>query len=349
MAAKVSSLAALVLMPAMLWPQARSGGLVGKIVSLDTGEPLPYSIVSITALSRALFTSDSGAFVVRDLPAGALQLSVRRLGYTPTDLTVKIRAGATDTLLIQLPRIAVLLRAVTVRSYPPCTTPGAPSAQDDSILAAVFSQLRMNAEQYRLLSEQYPFTYELETTYSRKLRRDSSIVLDFTERDRVESKSRERYRPGGLIVRRRKEYFFNIPTLIDFADSSFLASHCFHYGGIEALEDTDAVRVDLVVADRLRDPDVNGSIYLDTRSFQILRTVLRLSKPVPQLGSVSEFEAITDFREVLPSIPVLSHVWSTTTIDPKAKRNYDEAYVEKRLLKMEFVRNKPGQAQGKLP
>src|SRR5437764_2018526 len=97
--------------------------LSGVIVSHETKEPLAYSIVALPALGRESFTTDSGAFTFGDLPLGAQLLKVRRLGYTPADITVNLSGGA-DTIRVQLTRIAVQLTAVTVHAYPPCTSPG---------------------------------------------------------------------------------------------------------------------------------------------------------------------------------------------------------------------------------
>ena len=36
----------------------------------------------------------------------------------------------------------------------------------------------------------------------------------------------------------------NIPTLVNFADKSFLENHCFHNGGLETVDGTEMLRVD---------------------------------------------------------------------------------------------------------
>lgn len=333
------------LLPASLLSQTPRGTLAGVIVSHETGEPLAYSIVAIPSLAHERFTTDSGTFVISALPAGPLRLHVRRLGYTPSNITVNVRAGATDTVRIALSRVAFQLNQVTVRAFPPCTNPGPPREQRDSSLMIVFGQLRQNAEQYRLLAESYPFFYDLQATLSRKLKNDSGVVIDTTEVVRVAGNPGIRYRPGSLVVRRARGYFFRIPTLIDFADPNFINQHCFHYAGREQIDDIDLVRLDVVAARRIREPDVNGSMYLDPQTFLIRRTVLRLSKPLRQMRDLTDMEVTTDFREVMPSIPVISRVWSVQTMDPRAKINFAEAYERQELIGVRFLDAMPGEAK----
>jgi hypothetical protein len=341
------ALVAALLLPASLLAQGR-GVLAGVIVSHETGEPLAYSIVAIPSLSYERFSDESGAFAISALPAGPLVIRVRRLGYSPSDITVHVRPGASDTLRIALSRIAVPLGEVTVRAYPPCLVPGPPRSQADSVFAIVFTQLRLNADQYRLLAESYPFSYALNATLSRKLRNDGGVAVDAREVMMVNSKPLpRRYRPGKLVTRRGRNFYFHIPTLIDFADPNFINQHCFHYAGRERIDDIDLVRLDLVAAERIKEPDVNGSMYFDPTTFLIRRTVLRLSKPLKQVRSVTDMEVTTDFREVMPSIPVIAKVWSVQTMDPKAKLDYDEAYEKQELIGVRFLGAKPG--EGKKP
>jgi hypothetical protein len=322
---------------------AQTGSLTGVIVSNDTGEPLAYSVVALPRLGRERFTTDSGVFFFSDLPVGPVQLRVRRLGYTPAEVTFDVRAGAFDTLRIRLSRIALQLGSVTVRAYPPCREPGPPPADIDSTLAIVFSQLRMNAEQYRLLAESHPFYYAMQKVRSRRLKTTGQVRIDGLELVRIDSKAAWRYRPGAVLSRQRGAYYFHIPTLVDLADAAFLSNHCFHYGGVEEINGVDLVRIDVVAAHHIRDPDVNGSMYLDPQNYQIRRTLLRLSRRSQQMRDIMDFEVITEFQEIMPSIPVIAQVWSVQSIDPKARGDYDTGYEEQRLVAFEWLAAKPGE------
>ena len=135
------------------------GSIVGIVVTKEGGVPLGYSTVSVPALGRERFTNADGKFTLADLPAGTLQLRVRHLGYSPVDLSVVVHAGSSDSISVSLTHIAVRLTTMQVRAYPECKNPGIPKRGSDSTFATVFDQLHQNAEQYRLLTDTYPFIY----------------------------------------------------------------------------------------------------------------------------------------------------------------------------------------------
>src|SRR5215831_11229046 len=141
-----------------------TGSIAGTVVARETGSPLPYSTVSLAAPpgGHERFTNERGAFVLSGIHAGRVRLLVRHIGYSPTTVTVDVRAGATDTVRVVLTRVAVELNRVTVEGLGRCTAPGPPKATTDPAFAAIFEQLRENADRYRLLAESYPFVYAME-------------------------------------------------------------------------------------------------------------------------------------------------------------------------------------------
>jgi hypothetical protein len=328
----------LLLAPASL--AAQRGTLAGVIVSHETKEPLAYSVVALPALGREIFTTDSGAFTFADLPLGPLLLQIRRLGYTPADVTIHVGA-APDTVRVQLTRIALRLGAVTVRAYPACTNPGPPVENADSALSVVFSQLRMNADQLRVLSDEYPFLSQIENS---RFHKTTKGAVEFEQRIAfiLQSNKLWHYRPGGVVTGRRF-YIFNIPTLVHFADPRFLAEHCFHYAGIDTVNDFPVVRLDLVASERLKDPDVDGSLYLDQETFQIRRSTLRLTR-MPNVRALRSFDVTTDFDELMESIPVIKRVFTIQRFDTTDRgREYDEVYEDLKLAGIKFIGRKPGQ------
>jgi hypothetical protein len=322
--------------------QSTRGTIVGVIVARETKERLAYSIVELPALGRENFTSDSGAFTFADLPLGPQLLKVRRLGYTPADITINVGAGP-DTVRVELTRIAVRLGAVTVHAYPACTSPGPPAEDADSSLSIVFSQLRMNADQLRVLSDEYPFLSEIQNTRFHKTKRGD---VEFEQRTAfvLQSNKLWRYRPGSVVTGHGYgHYIFNIPTLVHFADQRFLAEHCFHYAGLDTVNDFPVVRIDLVAAKRLRDPDVEGSLYLDQETFQIRRSALRLTR-MPNVRALRSFNVTTDFDELMESIPVIQRVFTIQRFDTTMRsREYDEVYEDLKLAGIKFIGRKPGQ------
>jgi hypothetical protein len=158
------------------------------------------------------------------------------------------------------------------------------------------------------------------------------------------------YAPGTLVEQtedpHNRQVVFSIPALIHFAESSFLDNHCFANGGIDTVDGKPLVRIDFAAASRIKAPDVDGSIYLDPRSYQIRRSVLRLTKIPEQTPQISAVEVVTDFREVLPSIPVIADVHSTHTlfVDPSRTSLPDAVHEMQHLLKITFLKGRPGEA-----
>ena len=328
-----------------------TGTIVGIVTTKEGSVPLAYSVVSAPGLSRERFSNAEGVFTLPELPAGPLQLRVRHLGYSPLDLSIVVRAGHADTIRVSLTHIAVRLTTMQVRGYPECKEPGVPKAASDSTFATVFDQLRQNAEQYRLLTDTYPFNYAVERTFTRVLangdmRNDGIDTL-------IISSNRWTYKPGAVVTRtgrsRTSSLMMNIPTLVNFADRAFLENHCFYNGGLETVDGAELLRVDFVAAARIKDPDVDGSMYLDPASFQIRRSVLRLSKIPSGISGLAETEAVTLFGELLPSIPVIADISSVNRFQTIGNRPLSEASANERqrLIRVEFLKGMPGDAPKK--
>jgi len=243
---------------------AQSGGIAGVVVARSTGEALPYSIVEVEGTAFSVFADDSGRFTFRGVATGLHVLHIRRLGFTPADVSVQVLAGATDTLTVSLDHVAVQLGGVTVRAFPPCTTPGPPAASD-SALTTIFGQLSLNARQYKYLAEHYPFDQIVEVHKTRKIRGSKDALLgEPLHNVTYHSADKRQYAPGGIVKRKGNNWYFEIPELIDVAEPAFINAHCWHYAGMDTIDDVEHFRVDIVAADTLPDADVNGSFYINS-------------------------------------------------------------------------------------
>ena len=321
---------------------AQSSSLAGTIVARETGERLGYAVVDVGGQGRAQFANDSGAFFFGDLATAVVSLRVRRLGYQPLDTSIVLDRGATTNVRIALERVAVRLREVTVSSMPPCKKPGAPK-KNDTTLYGVFTQLRMNAEQYRLLTEKHPLHYLLHVELSRRLKSDGSVTLDSSMEQRIDAAPKWRYKPGNVVTRQGPGWFVHLPVLVDFADKSFIEHHCFHYAGRSVVGSDSLIRLEVVASERLRSFDVSGSIFLDPVNFQIRRTRLELTLPWGRFGDVVEFRMTSEFQEILPSISILSRVDAVQRMDPGITRlDHDEAYETQILQAYQFLKTRPG-------
>ncbi|HTE43803.1 MAG TPA: carboxypeptidase-like regulatory domain-containing protein [Gemmatimonadaceae bacterium] len=328
-----------------------TGTIAGVVVATDGGLPLPYSIVSLPSLGLERLTNERGEFAL-PAPVGSAELFVRHLGYTPARLTITVRAGAVDSMRVSLSRLAVQLSAVQVHAGRVCTKPGVPNAAIDPVFAAVFDQLRQNADQYRLLSQAYPFTYDMERRSSIRYV-SGELTTQAIDTVRLGTGTGWRYAPGSVVERsedpRNRQVIFNIPALIHFADAGFLANHCFFSGGRDTADGSPAVRVDFLAASRLKTPDVDGSMYLDPATFQIRRSVLRLTRIPDETPQIVAVTVVTEFRTIVSSIAIASSISSTHRLAADTTRPVlpMAAYETQRLLRVTFLKIKPSGATPK--
>lgn len=301
-------------------------------------------MVSLSPVGRQTFSSAQGQFGFAALPPGLYRIRVARIGFTPRELSVTVTAGVDPPVVrVELDRASFSLAAVRVLAYPPCKRPGAPDPRASPDFAGIFEQVRQNAEQYRVLSDSFPFGYRFERTRGER-RADSTRVIERVDTLLVRSDhDRWRYRPGSVVARDQSGFVMQLPTLADFASREFVRNHCFYYAGVDTTSEGRQVRVDFRAADRLRTPDVHGSVLLDATSFQIRRAELDLSIVPDALRDVVRAHVTTVFREVSPAIVVFGEVRGTTVLRPsRAPGAFTESFEEQRLLEFGWLRADPG-------
>lgn len=328
-----------------------TGTIVGVIVSRDDGAPLAFGNAGVPAQGIEQLANDRGEFVLRGVRPGAVEVLVRRIGYTPVRVTTSVRAGAVDSIHVALSRLAVQLGVVRVNARRTCTNPGPPSARADPAFAAVFDQLEQNADSYRLLAKAYPFTYAMERRDVVRYVGGDEAIQRF-DTITVGTGMKWQYAPGSLVEAsddpHNREVIFNIPSLIHFAQAAFLANHCFVSGGrdeiVEGRDTVPVLRIDFLAASRIRTPDVDGSMYIDPVTFQIRRSVLRLTRIPQQTPQIATVEVTTDFQTVVPSIAIASLISSANRLHADTTRPVLPlvSYETQRLLDVRFVNGKPG-------
>jgi hypothetical protein len=292
--------------------------VTGVVVSRLNQIPLGHAMVSLLPVGRQMFSDDQGRFAFIGVQPGSYRLRVTHLGFAPIEISMTVsRDSAAMRLRIELDQVQLRLAAVHVTDDRRCTSLGAPDPEKERDFLVVFQQLQLNAQQYRLLADSFPYAYrEQRTTYS--------ILTDSTTRERKidtvllrSDKPEWTYHAGQVLASDGTQGLMHLPTLSDFASDEFVRNHCFSYGGeVSTLEGT-AVRIDFRAADRLRSPDVNGTILLDATSYQIRSAELRLTRiPDGMSRYVSSVTATTLFREVEPDVIVLSKVHGVWTLFP---------------------------------
>lgn len=315
--------------------------LRGAVVAAESGERLPFALVSLDGGSRR-FASETGLFLITGLEPGSYRLQVRQVGFRPFDSTVTLGA-ASPPLRIELQRLAVELRAIDVGNEFRCRNPGAPGAASGA-LNTIFEQLKLNAQRHALLVDQYPFRYTVERELANELRDGSAESLFDTLSYR--SDSRWPYRPGLVLTPDTtlgsSTQVVHFPILADLADSVFHATHCFQFAGTDSLEGGEWLRIDFKTDERLRTPDVDGSAYLHPTTYQVRYTrfvVTRLDRFAP---GVAGFTATATFRELQPWLLVIERLRATTSLRFPERRGGSQAVVgrfeHQRLLRVDFLR-----------
>jgi hypothetical protein len=224
----------------------------------------------------------------------------------------------------------------------PCTTPGLAGEDVDSTLAAIFAEVRKNAERVNVVLDEYPFVYTLERwRVMRSANGDQRTVeLDTTAYD---SRARRPYHPGTMVFEETDDYGhrthrMNVPTFRDLADSVFIAAHCFTFVGEDVSGGMPLLRVDFRPPASLRESDVEGSVYLDEQ-YVVRRAIFRLTKPGRLDPPLIGLAVTTTFRQIVPSIVVFDEIRS---VQPLAGGGVVAAEELDRLLGYHFTHGAPG-------
>jgi hypothetical protein len=293
---------------------AQDALLIGDVVNRETGTPLGHSMVTVLPALHQTFTSDAGVFAFANMEPGRYRIRAAHIGYAPVEINVEVPAtGAPPRLKIELTHLSMQLATVRVTAASRCTAPGRPNPDKEPDFAAIVAQVRLNAEQFQLLSDSFPFKAQVERIFQ-SMKGDSTRVDPKIERVQFRSDAAGwQYKMGDVIENKRDgSTIMHLPTLRDFASYEFLNNHCFHYGGVEATRDGNLIRIDFQADVQIRTPDVNGSVYLDAQTYAIRRAELQLSKIPRELPQITAVQVQTLFGEISPSIDVIKDIHGVT-------------------------------------
>jgi TonB-linked SusC/RagA family outer membrane protein len=93
---------------------AQRGAVVGRVTEQGSGAPVPGASVVLAGTTRGTVTGADGRFRVPNLPAGAAQVRVTRLGFNQQTRAITIADGVTDTVDFALANVVVTLDQVVV-------------------------------------------------------------------------------------------------------------------------------------------------------------------------------------------------------------------------------------------
>jgi len=302
-----------------------TGDLVIAVIAEQAEIPLPYAVISIPTLSIERFTDARGRLIVPALPVGTYQVTIRRLGYIPARLEVTITANVSHAHLVRLARVPQRLAGMQVKAIGGCERPGVPDEAQEPEVFMLVSLLRENADRYRLLASQYPFLAMQMRALAEV--QDDAVLLQSVDSTSVLSATKAGYKAGRVVQRSGGLYSMAIPSILDLADDEFARTHCFFYGGASvdsSVRGTETwLRLDVRAANRLSDPDVHGSFFLDSATAQLRRMELELSRPdkLPRaLGSIAAVTAKTTFVEIASGLSVIESICAVTRLKPPTGR-----------------------------
>lgn len=325
--------------------QESPAALRGSVVTVG-GDPVPYAIVQLSPGTGYRFTDRRGVFAFTPLPAGVYRFRARQVGFLPF-VTVLAVGAVPEMVRIVLRPIAIELDAVTVTAAGSCSRPGPPDSARAPALAALYAQVRGNAERFAALTELFPFRYRMARAFFALNAARDTI---WSARDTVEylSDGSVRYRPGDVLrwgpgPAGQLTRVVNLPTLLDIADSTFAASHCFHFDGMVDVDGRQVVRMEYRAAESQAFSDIEGEVDLDPRTFQIRRATARLTRPGRGVPGLDAASTTLWFRELFPNIviPVRVEGLQVTVLQRRMTARVARYTDEQRLIAVRFLRALP--------
>jgi hypothetical protein len=283
----------------------------GTVVRQDSTSPAPYSSVELVEVHARHLSDDAGHFSFK-VAAGRYHVLVRQLGYAARDTIVDIsERSPPPVLVVVMTAVTIKLSDVAVRAPQVCTTAGVDS-NATPVLGEFMADVRQNADRELLLRRSYPFEYTVEdvqtstpvgSTDSARLVIDtlgyrSDELMPYGRGNTVFT---DRSDPRGAWERMR------LPSTLDFADSTFLATHCFDYG----IAPSGNYDINFRPLAAITAPDVEGTVTLDSLTFVVRSAVVRLTHAAAVAPGYGHLEVRTTYREVLPRIALPDTISST--------------------------------------
>ena len=270
---------------------------------VDSASQLPIPNVEITAHDRRGLTDVRGEVRVFYPEDGELHVRIRQIGFRYAERTFQRDPSRTteDTAVVALERLGFALPQVVVRAERNCKEPVDPSYA--ALTEASMELLRFGAEQFENFRRAYPFDFELE--------RRTSVALSFGAsrpklRPRIDTlasnKWGDRYIPGKVVIQSgRDEYFVPLLFVSALADSMFWNRHCFVARGVESRNGRRLIRLDFSPTVDVRDPDWEGSAWLDSARSVLARVDFQLTNLSSAIGP-QRFGGYTVFSTPTPFI-----------------------------------------------
>jgi hypothetical protein len=274
--------------------QVPEGPLTVRTVDAVTGRPLAFAVVSMTSPQVEGFTDERGQLQLPRLDRGRRRLRVRQLGYSPVELELEVRDG---------PGVVHLEVSLTPRplELPDLVAQACVAPDDlDAETRLVLDEASENARRLALLQRSYPYVAQYQRV--RRIRdRTGTDLAAVVDTFAVASSAAPVYRPGQAIVKWRANWDVAYFTTEAVLSKDFRKSHCFWIAGIEHGEGGRRVRLGFAPVARLKGPDWEGELVLDTTG--VMRSSLaRLVVARPRAGWPTAAECRVRYDELAPAL-----------------------------------------------
>jgi hypothetical protein len=336
--------------PVALSAQTPSAGYsISLVVSSASGVALPYATAAIAETGMERFTNANGELYFSSLAEGTYRIRVKQLGYSALDTSISVGPHTPNPrLLVRLQPIAFLLEKVLVTGTSKCPEPTDLTDPKNSNLALILGEVRKNAERHNLLLNRYPFHYRFAREFS-----TATKFLDSKDvrRDTIEFASAVdwKYEPGAIVIRdstdRNNADLMRLPQLSDLADTTFEQNHCFAYRGRVRRDGEQQHQVDFIPLGSITEPDVEGSIFIDAKTYVLRSALFRLTGGDRFNPPLPETDVRTTFKEIYPNIVLFSEIEGLQPMfrsGPNGQGAYTEVREKQKLIGYTFLRGAPG-------
>ena len=276
--------------------------LLLRIVDSASRAPLPNA--EVTAGARRALTDVKGEVRMLWPDDGELRVRVRQLGFRYIERAFHRGTSTTateDTAVVAMVRAGWALPQVVVRAERRCRDPG--DAPRVALTESSMELLRLGADQFENFRRAYPFDIAVET---RTVLGGGGPGRLASKKSEVETRASnqwgDRYSPDSVLQRRGdSDYFVPLLFVSALADSAFWSRHCFEARGVQSREGRRLIRLDFRPALGVRDPEWEGSAWLDSARSVLARVDFRLTN-LRGLDGPQRFEGYTIFSTPTPYI-----------------------------------------------
>jgi hypothetical protein len=271
---------------------------------VDSASRLPLPNAEVTANAARALTDVNGEVRILWPDDGELRVRIRQLGFRYVERTFHRGTSATateDTAVVAMVHSGWALPQVVVRAERRCRESGDPSHV--ALTQSSMELLRLGADQFENFRRSYPFDLTLETrtvlgSPPGRLASSRSVRVDTMP----SAQWGDRYTAGKVLQPRgRNEYFVPLLFVSALADSAFWSRHCFEARGVESRDGRRLIRLDFNPMLDVREPEWEGSAWLDSARSVLARVDFRLTNLRGAEGP-QRFEGYTIFSTPTPYI-----------------------------------------------